>query len=121
MVGLLVFRVPIVQLLFERGAFDRTVTLATADAVFFYALGLGAYVSTRVLVPAFYSIQDTGTPVKIGAVAVLVNVLSSLLLMRPLGAGGLALATALLPLSSVTAVIRCIPTVQATQSSATAR
>jgi putative peptidoglycan lipid II flippase len=91
----LVFRVPIVQLLFERGAFDRTVTLATADAVFFYALGLGAYVSTRVLVPAFYSIQDTGTPVKIGAVAVLVNVLSSLLLMRPLGAGGLALATAL--------------------------
>ena len=95
MVGLLVFRVPIVQLLFERGAFDRTVTLATADAVFFYALGLGAYVSTRVLVPAFYSIQDTGTPVKIGAVAVLVNVLSSLLLMRPLGAGGLALATAL--------------------------
>jgi len=95
MVGLLVFRVPIVQLLFERGAFDRTVTLATADVVFFYTLGLGAYVSTRVLVPAFYSIQDTGTPVKIGAVAVLVNVLSSLLLMRPLGAGGLALATAL--------------------------
>jgi len=95
MVALLVFRVPIVQLLFERGAFDRTVTLATADVLFFYALGLGAYVSTRVLVPAFYSIQDTGTPVKIGAVAVLVNVLSSLLLMRPLGAGGLALATAL--------------------------
>lgn len=95
MVGLLVFRVPIVQLLFERGAFDRTVTLATADVLFFYALGLGAYVSTRVLVPAFYSIQDTGTPVKIGAVAVLVNVLCSLLLMRPLGAGGLALATAL--------------------------
>jgi len=95
MVGLLVFRVPIVQLLFERGAFDRTVTLATADVLFFYALGLGAYVSTRVLVPAFYSIQDTATPVKIGAIAVLVNVLSSLLLMRPLGAGGLALATAL--------------------------
>jgi putative peptidoglycan lipid II flippase len=95
MVGLLVFRVPIVQLLFERGAFDRSVTIATADAVFFYALGLGAYVSTRVLVPAFYSIQDTATPVKIGAIAVLVNILSSVWLMRPLGAGGLALATAL--------------------------
>lgn len=95
MVGLLVFRVPIVQLLFERGAFDRALTLRTADAVFFYALGLGAYVSTRVLVPAFYSIQDTATPVKIGAAAVLVNIGASLLLMRPLGAGGLALATAL--------------------------
>ncbi len=94
MVGLLVFRVPIVQLLFERGAFDRTVTLATADALLFYTLGLGAYVSTRVLVPAFYSIQDTSTPVKIGAAAVLVNIICSLLFMRPLGAGGLALATA---------------------------
>ena len=95
MIALMVFRVPIVQLLFERGAFDRTVTLATADAVFFYAFGLGAYVSNRILVPAFYSIQDTTTPVKIGAVAVVVNIASSLLLMRPLGVGGLALATAL--------------------------
>ncbi len=95
MIALMVFRVPIVQLLFERGAFDRSVTLATADAVFFYALGLGAYVSNRILVAAFYSIQDTTSPVKIGAVAVLVNIASSLLLMRPLGVGGLALATAL--------------------------
>ncbi len=95
MVALLVFRVPIVQLLFERGAFDRTLTLATADAVFFYALGLGAYVSTRVLVPAFYSMRDTATPVKIGAVAVVVNIGASLLFMWPLQAGGLALATAL--------------------------
>lgn len=95
MVALIVFRVPIVQLLFERGAFDRTVTLATANAALYYALGLGAYVSNRILVPAFYSIQDTVTPVKIGAVSVLVNIASSLLLMGPLGVGGLALATAI--------------------------
>lgn len=95
MVGLIVFRVPIIQILFERGAFDRTVTLATAEVVLFYAFGLGAYVSNRILVPAFYSLQDTVTPVKIGMVAVLVNIGSSLLLMRPMGLAGLALATAL--------------------------
>ncbi|MDE2180445.1 MAG: murein biosynthesis integral membrane protein MurJ [candidate division NC10 bacterium] len=95
MVGLMVFRIPIIQLLFERGAFDRTVTLATAEVVLFYAFGLGAYVSNRILVPAFYSLQDTATPVKIGMVAVMVNIASSLLLMRPLGLAGLALATAL--------------------------
>ncbi|HWR21299.1 MAG TPA: murein biosynthesis integral membrane protein MurJ, partial [Verrucomicrobiae bacterium] len=95
MVGLMVFRIPIVQLLFERGAFDRTVTLATAEVVLFYAFGLGAYVSNRILVPAFYSLQDTATPVKIGMVAVLVNIAASLLLMRPLGLAGLALATTL--------------------------
>ena len=95
MVGLMVFRIPIVQLLFERGAFDRTVTLATAEVVLFYAFGLGAYVSNRILVPAFYSLQDTATPVKIGMVAVMVNIASSLLLMRPMGLAGLALATTL--------------------------
>jgi putative peptidoglycan lipid II flippase len=95
MVGLIVFRVQIIQLLFERGAFDRTVTLATAEVVLFYAFGLGAYVSNRILVPAFYSLQDTTTPVKVGLVAVIVNIASSLLLMRPLGLAGLALATAL--------------------------
>jgi len=94
MVGLLVFRVSIVQVLFERGAFDRTLTVATADAVSLYAVGLVAYVSTRVLVPAFYSLQDTRTPVRIGAIAVVANVLVSLALMRPLGVGGLALGTA---------------------------
>jgi len=94
MVALMIFRVPIVQLLFERGAFDRTITLVTADVVFFYALGLGAYVSNRVLVAAFYSVQDTTTPVKSGALAVLVNIACSLLLMGPLGVAGLALATA---------------------------
>ncbi len=95
MVGLMVFRIPIVQLLFERGAFDRTVTLATAEVVLFYAFGLGAYVSNRILVPAFYSLQDTATPVKIGMVTVMVNIAFSLVLMRPLGLAGLALATAL--------------------------
>jgi putative peptidoglycan lipid II flippase len=95
MVGLLVFRVQIVQLLFERGAFDRTLTLATADAVLFYALGLGAYVTNRIVTPAFYSLQDTVTPVRVGAVAVLVNIGASLAFMGPLGASGLALATAM--------------------------
>ncbi len=95
MVGLMVFRIPIIQILFERGAFDRTVTLATAEVVLFYAVGLGAYVSNRILVPAFYSLQDTATPVKIGMVTVVVNIASSLLLMRPMGLAGLALATAL--------------------------
>lgn len=95
MVGLMVFRVPIIQLLFERGAFTRTVSLATAEVVLFYAFGLGAYVSNRILVPAFYSLQDTATPVKIGMVAVIVNMTLSLLLMRPMGLAGLALATAL--------------------------
>jgi putative peptidoglycan lipid II flippase len=49
----------------------------------------------RIIVAAFYSLQDTKTPAIAAAVAVAANVVLSLLLMSPLGAAGLALATAL--------------------------
>jgi putative peptidoglycan lipid II flippase len=49
----------------------------------------------RIIVAAFYSLQDTKTPAVSAAVAVAVNIVLSLLLMRPLGAAGLAFATAL--------------------------
>jgi putative peptidoglycan lipid II flippase len=93
--GLLVFRVPIVHVLLERGAFDRAATLATADILAGYALGVGFYVTNRILAPAFYAMHDTRTPVLTAAAAVGLNILASLLLMGPLGAAGLALATAL--------------------------
>ncbi|RME62825.1 MAG: hypothetical protein D6778_10540 [Nitrospirae bacterium] len=46
------------------------------------------------MVSAFYSLQDTKTPVKIAAVAMLINIALSILLMGPMKHGGLALATA---------------------------
>jgi putative peptidoglycan lipid II flippase len=49
----------------------------------------------RIIVAAFYSLQDTRTPAVSAAVAVGANILLSLLLMRSLGAAGLAFATAL--------------------------
>ncbi|RPI09993.1 MAG: murein biosynthesis integral membrane protein MurJ [Zetaproteobacteria bacterium] len=94
MVGLIVFRVPIVGLLFERGAFGRPVTLLTAAILAAYAVGLAFYIANRILAPAFYAMKDTWSPVATGMVAVFVNIVASLILMRPLGAVGLALATA---------------------------
>jgi putative peptidoglycan lipid II flippase len=93
-VGLIVFRVPIVYLLFERGAFTRPVTTLTAEILMGYALGLAFYVGNRILAPAFYAMHDTRTPVLTGMVTVGVNIGASILLMGPLGATGLALATA---------------------------
>lgn len=95
MAGLIALRVPIVHLLFERGAFGREATLAAAAVLLAYAVGLPCYVGNRILAPAFYSFQDTRSPVRAAAVAVAAGILSSLLLMRPLGAAGLALSTAL--------------------------
>ncbi len=96
MVGLIVLREPIVRLLFQRGAFGQTTTLMTARALLYYSVGLWAFAGLRVFVSAFYSLQDTKTPVKVAVVAMLTNILLSIILMgTPLEHGGLALALSL--------------------------
>jgi putative peptidoglycan lipid II flippase len=95
-VGLVLLAEPIVRLLFQYGEFtaDRSTPMTTA-ALAFYALGLPGYGLVRGLAQAYYAVQDTKTPVRIGAVAVVANVVFILLLMKPMRLAGLALATSL--------------------------
>jgi len=96
MVGLIMLRVPIVSLLLERGEFNRISTTGTATALLYYAVGLWAFAGVRVVSQGFYSLQDTRTPVRIAVLALLVNmVLSIVLIQTPLQHGGLALANSL--------------------------
>jgi len=92
MVGLIILGKPIIQILFERGAFDARASMMTAYALFYYTLGLWAFSGVRIMVSAFYALQDTKTPVKVAVVALVVNLTLSLVLMGPLKHGGLALA-----------------------------
>lgn len=94
-VGLIVLREPIIQLLFERGQFDASATSRTALTLCFYCLGLFAYAGLKLIVTAFYSLQDTKTPVKIGALCMVINIGCNLIFMQFLREAGLALATAL--------------------------
>ena len=95
MVGLIFLREPIVNILFQRGKFDYTATLGTAQALLFYSVGIWAIVGVRVMTASFYSMQDTKTPVKIAAFALTMNVILSVILMNPLKHSGLALANSL--------------------------
>lgn len=95
MLGLMLLRRPIVHIVFEHGVFSSADTEATALAVLCYALGLWAFAGVRIIVAAFYSLQDTKTPAKAAVLAVVANVIFSIFLMAPLGHAGLALATAL--------------------------
>jgi putative peptidoglycan lipid II flippase len=92
--GLMVVGLPIVKLLFERGKFNSFGSLMTYNALFYYSLGLPAYAAAKVFANAFYSFQDTKTPVKIAIGAMILHVILCILLMCPMGVGGLALATA---------------------------
>jgi putative peptidoglycan lipid II flippase len=95
MLGLIFLRTPIVHVFFEHGTFTAQDTAETARALLCYAVGLWAFGGVRIIVAAFYSLQDTRTPAISAAIAVTANIALSLLLMAPLGASGLALATAL--------------------------
>ena len=94
-VGLAVLSLPIMQVLFQRGAFGAADALATAQVLAAYALGLPAYVLVKVLIPGFFARKDTRTPVKIAIACLIANIVLILILLWPLGAVGIALATAL--------------------------
>lgn len=74
-VGLQVLAGPITQMLFGWGAFDREAVAHTSIALQFYAPGLMVFCLAKVFVPAFYALQDTRTPFRIGLCAVTLNFL----------------------------------------------
>jgi putative peptidoglycan lipid II flippase len=94
-VGLVVLSVPIVQVIFEHGAFTAADTLATAMALQFYALGLVGYSIVRITSPVFYALGHNRTPVAVSVGAILVNAALNLMLVRLMGYRGLALGTSI--------------------------
>jgi len=105
MAGLILLRTPIVHLFFEHGAFTAAHTEGTAVALLGYAVGLWAFAGMRIIVSAFYSLQDTKTPAIAAVVAMLINILLALTLMGPLEHAGLALATALSSMVNITILV----------------
>jgi len=91
--GLMALAEPIVALLFQRGAFAAEAVNATAWALVAYGAGLPAFALVRPLVSAYYALQDTKAPVRIGVVSLVVYVASGVGLMQVMDHVGLALAT----------------------------
>ncbi|MBN1547039.1 MAG: murein biosynthesis integral membrane protein MurJ [Syntrophaceae bacterium] len=94
-VALIILRVPIISVLFQRGAFGSHQAILTAQALLYYALGLWAFSVIRVIDAAFFALQDRKSPLKAAFVALLINIAMSVALMYPLKHGGLALATSI--------------------------
>lgn len=93
--ALLVLAEPLLATLFHYGEMtDRDVAMA-AMSLRAYACGLVAFMLIKVLAPGYFSRQDTKTPVKIGIVAMVVNMVLNLMLIWPMAHAGLALATTL--------------------------
>jgi putative peptidoglycan lipid II flippase len=94
-VALAAIPMPLVSVLFERGAFGEEARIGTAAALQAFAIGLPSFVLIKVFSPAFFAREDTKTPMLIGGLSVVVNVACSLALFPFIGHIGIALATSL--------------------------
>jgi len=100
-VGLCVLGMPMIDLIFRQGKWTEAASRLTHQALIFYALGLVMWGLMRILIPIYYADRDVRTPVRIGAVSMIVNVLLNILLItveplrHTLGHAGLALANTL--------------------------
>jgi len=93
--GLVLLRVPLIQLLFQRGAFDSAATQMTASALGWFALGFPAIGSMLVVNSIYFSLGDPITLVKFNLINWAVTLGLGLALVGPLGSSGIALSLSL--------------------------
>lgn len=94
-VGFIVFAGPLVNLLYERGAFTAETTALTAAALAAFATGLPAYVLIKVFSPAYFARLDMKTPMWFSMAAVAANIVGSVALFPIYGHVGIAAATSI--------------------------
>ena len=94
-VGAMVLATPIVKLLFQRGEFDARATSMTSIALIMYSIGMVAFGLSDILGKVFYALQDTKTPMINGAIAMVMNIVLNIILVKYLQLAGLALATSI--------------------------
>lgn len=90
--GLMILSDEIIRVLFQHGSFGPDSTELTANALVFFAAGLPFISGVRVTSNAFYSLQDSKSPVRVANLSVLVNIVLAAAFMKPLQHAGLALA-----------------------------
>jgi putative peptidoglycan lipid II flippase len=92
-VALMAIPLPVMDVLFQRGAFTAADSAATALALAIYSAGLPAFVMVKALTPGFYAREDTATPFRYAIISMIVNTILSVALFFVMGYAGIALAT----------------------------
>ncbi len=93
--------VPIVRVVYERGAFDRNASQLVSSLLVVYGIGMFVYLGRDVLVRVFYALGDGDTPFRISMVSIFFNIIFAYVFFKMLGAPGLVLATVVVNLISM--------------------
>jgi len=94
-VGLFMLNLPLVSLVYERGAFDREIAELTAHVLAGFAIGLPSFVLIKIFQPSFYAREDMRTPMWFSGANAVLNIMLSLYLFPIYGVLGLAIATSI--------------------------
>jgi len=92
-IGLWLLAEPIIQIIFQHGAFSSFDTVRTAEALRFYAVGLFAYSSVKIMVPVFFALNDSRLPVIASFLAVGANLVFVFLFIDAFQHKAIAMAT----------------------------
>lgn len=101
-VGIAVLSSDVIKLIYERGEFTANSTMLTSSALMCYAIGMLGYGLMEILNKAFYAKQDAKTPMYTSAVAIVLNVIFSIVFVKTIGYTGLPLA------ASITSILTAI-------------
>ena len=93
---------PIVRLVYQRGEFDAESTAQASEALFWFSFSLPVSGITLLLTRSFFSLQRPWLPTRLALVSIVVNIIVSLALYKPMGIGGVVLGT------TVANVVLCV-------------
>lgn len=89
--GIIIFRVPLIKLLFERGEFTQESTKVTVSALSFYAVGVLGLSAVTLLTRVFYALKNIKTLSKISVSMIMINIVLIIILSKTLGFVGIPL------------------------------
>ena len=94
-VVLIVVRVPLIRVLFQRGEFTAISTRMTSTALLYYSFGLFFHAANYIFIRTYYAYKDFLTPLKLGVITIGLYILFNFIFIRYLAHGGLALGSSL--------------------------
>jgi putative peptidoglycan lipid II flippase len=86
---------PLLSTLFQYGHFNSNAVFMARKSLTAFALGIAPFMLVKVLAAGFYAKQDMRTPVRVGIIAMITNIVLNMILFIPLAHAGIALSTSL--------------------------
>jgi putative peptidoglycan lipid II flippase len=102
---MIVLAVPIVRVVYERGAFNPEASAFVAPMLMAYGVGMFFYLGRDVVVRVFYALGDGETPFRVSMANIFLNAILDYLLVQSFGAPGLVLATVGVNITSMIALL----------------